>query len=389
MALPKRVKKGAWAMKKRPKLIIASLSLVAFNLLVSSPAKAEVNSGLTISPAELQLTIDKDFPVAKGAIGIRNESLSETEVVIEAADVSQIGDKLLISQSRSSQVVQLVELNNPVLKIGSKKSVNTLISVKDSERLGPGTHYFAILIKQKFTGTSEVGLSPAIQVLVTLNKEFGAVRSIKTSIIGPGKLSLSFPKAVDLVVSNTGNTTVVPRAAVYIKSGERDVAKGILNADSVPLLPGLDTKQRVSLEKLDKRMPTFGFITISATVRYDGSDAPQVINYRFLYMSKLTIVIWVIFMIALYLIIARKLRSRRKKLNKLHKEPPEPVIHQGQPHSPELTAELPANESPNRVKISVRSVSSTALKKPKKTKAKTSRQTSKKMQAKKPKKPRN
>jgi hypothetical protein len=205
--------------------------------------------------------------------------------------------------------------------IPANQTVVAKVTITNRSDLTPGGHYGAVIVTTG-SGTatkSNVSISQQLVSLIFVKKLGGEQYGLdlKKMLVDQDKGDL--PRSVSLNFASTGNVHVIPRGYIEVTDPKgKLVAKGIINPDSLLVLPGATRQLMTSLQPVaNSNVP--GQYKITAHYRYDGTDEFQT---QSLYFSRSGIprtLILSILGVTLAIFVAAATYILKKKIHKLKK----------------------------------------------------------------------
>lgn len=213
----------------------------------------KVSAGrMTVSPAHIRLDLASQKPVSP--ITYTNNTTDEVQLTLSATDFHELEDgyKLSFLEGKDVQNYQYrlsswisFDQNSLVLLPGQSGTVNIIVN---ADRLSPGAHYGTILASvQSDRSDAPVRIQEVIGTLIFVRTATGQEKiSGSISEFASDSTLFEFPGRYILRLNNTGNVEIVPYGLVTVTDiFGRQVAKGVLNADSLLILP--ETIRRFSI----------------------------------------------------------------------------------------------------------------------------------------------
>lgn len=309
------------AITRRSRAIEGLLFLLGLSYLVVQyhgvmvSAQDVASTGVTVTPSRVTLQINKGASSGLAPVSVRNDYAQPVEFEAEVWGVKQLHDGSLAPTAEPEAALKdLLSVAPRSFTLEPKQSINLQIVARDSDKLAPGGHYAAVLIRQANAVREKLSLSPAVTVMAFIIKEDGAVRKLSAaSIVKDGPL-LGLPDRVTVDFLNEGNLSVVPRASVQVRGPNGDIFKtGVLNQESLWALPSEKLKLQAILSS-SARAWLPGRYSTHVLYRYDESDDMQEIvttNWVFPPLSLLAVVVLFVLIAVLVRLFKRLIRRRR------------------------------------------------------------------------------
>lgn len=280
-------------------LRIIILVAIAGLFYPASPAYAETSaegkSGVTISPAIQEITLNSDQSRKDASIEITNRTSSELTFRISAVDFKNLdesGGVAFVGPTSGDLVSKYglspwVSLGRSTIKVaaGEKQSIKAVVLNKGS--LAPGGHYGAVVFSVEAvdpkTGLPNVNLKQTLAALLFVKKVGGERYDLQLNKLD-FKTSGQLPTELSLRFYNPGNIHVVPRGVVkLLNSSGQVVSQGVINQESGPILPETFRIYNVKLSLQEKVDTKPGRYKMVAEYRYDGYDgiATKTVDFQY------------------------------------------------------------------------------------------------------------
>lgn len=290
-------------------------------IILSYPAIAaeRKDSSLEVSPAYIDISLEKPDDIQTVEVVFTNHSKSPLTLQIFPIDFKQADDFGAIqmltnpgSYSYSLSSFLSLESDTVLLDAGQKKSFQ--VTIKNREDLSPGGHYAAVVAKVVNPNqTDQPSVSPAVSSLILLRKIGGERFNISLKDVNwpENNVVFEYPNQINLTFQNEGNIHVIPYGRVDIVDiFGRLIYKGIINTSSLAVFPESRRHIFVDMEKVENYFP----VSIN-TIKIQGQDSLHKLNYSysetFLYINPVVLVVVVLAVVGLFLI--RKKKKTHKK----------------------------------------------------------------------------
>lgn len=275
------------------------------------------NSSLEVSPAYVDINLEKPDEVQTLPIVFTNHSKSSLTLQIFPIDFKQADDFGAIqmltapgSYSYSLSSFLSLESDTVLLDPGQKKTF--MVTIKNREDLSPGGHYAAVVAKVVNAGKTELpSVSPAVSSLILLRKMGGERFNLSLKDVNwpENTVVFEYSNQINLTFQNEGNIHVIPYGRIDVTDMfGRLIFKGIINTSSVAVFPESRRHIMVDMEKVEKYLP----VSFN-TIKVQGQDSLKKVNYSytetFFYVNPMIILVLVIVVVGL---VWMKVRKRRK-----------------------------------------------------------------------------
>jgi hypothetical protein len=169
--------------------------------------------------------------------------------------------------------------------------------------LSPGGHYGALMLQANNPGSSDVSnkvsVRPIASSLLFITKLGGDTHKLSLSGVIFSRTLFSLPKSVDLRFHNDGNSHVVPRGNVYLRTaGGKLISQGTVNEDSNLVLPETYRQLNVRLHETGGLVPS-GKYSLQVDFRFDGIDIFRSYRQDFYVLQP-----WTILLVVMILVLA-------------------------------------------------------------------------------------
>jgi hypothetical protein len=287
-----------------------------------------VITGITVSPAITQLDLASD----SGTFNLRytNNTSAPVQLTFRAQDFTSLENgwrvKFLDAPEAKTYRYSLsswLEFSPPSLLLTPDQSGNLAVSVR-KESLSGGGHYASIIADIAAAPAppgENVNIKSQLVSLVFVRTQTGFEREEGkiTQFESAGSGFLSLPKSFLLDFENPGNTYLTPHGLVTIRDFlNREVARGILNTDSLIVLP--ESIRRFEIPVTVKQVKWFFPGPYQATLAVNYGTGRQSLTSRLDFVSfgdQLNLVIPILILLAVGFAISRVLKKvkRRQKLS--------------------------------------------------------------------------
>lgn len=286
---------------------------------VAQAANTQPSGGITVSPASATVQVGSLQRQASFAVGVKNNFSFPITLTARLSGLTVDNNRLMPSVNADATVSQSTTITPSTFTLQPGNAANVLVTITDSPQLSPGGHYLSLLITQTASAgeLSQLSLQAAVSTTVYVVKEDGAKRAITATTISLNRSIFSLPSLADVSFYNNGNTSTVPRGVLFVtKNGNPTIyAKGIINAESIPLFPRQTTKLQSQIMSYSNSVWP-GKYSVTTSYHYDGGDSVKTVSVSFWYIPK-TWLILAIFVLAIcaYLVSYK----RRQKVTKIAK----------------------------------------------------------------------
>lgn len=261
--------------------VLCLILLVSVGLITSTRSVSAL-SGLTISPPLREITLGSGLLEASTDLTLQNNSDQTIRASLQLVDLRALGEYGGNSLDKAG-LTNKYDLANwlalpggDTVVIASKQTVRVAVKIANRSDLAPGGHYGAIVITSSPENTSvktQVSLNQQIVSLLFIKKLGGEVYGLElessTFKQSADKKTYDIPQVITTKFKNTGNVHVVPRGYVEVADpGGKLIAKGIINQDSLNILPGSSRKYVTTLQSVAQANKS-GLYKVITYYRYD------------------------------------------------------------------------------------------------------------------------
>lgn len=290
-----------------------SLALVSLLVLgVTSPALHAV-SGIGVAPGLQEVVLNEGDQEAVFETVVSNSSESAADFRISTVDFGALdesgGVAFLGRTGQETYAYSLskwmsVDKTDITIPPGGTETIKA--TIKNSDDLGPGGHYGAIIVAAKQDAqlaNDSVAMLPGASTLVLLKKIGGEVYDMQIDSVKTNTSLLRVPQSAALRFENKGNVHVVPRGTIELTDPFNTIlARGVINEQSAFILP--ETHRVIDVPLQFSKQPWFpGRYSLATTWRYDGTEETKTVVSHHWYLGRLGIILIVILclLIVLYL----------------------------------------------------------------------------------------
>ena len=311
-------------MTRSSRNVFITIVIVFQIICIFGPARyagAEQSFGLTVSPAELSLSVSPTSPTQETTLTIANSYAVDVSLKAELQSIDESGVRLLPNGQVDSAIADALRLSATDITIPAKSTYTLKVYATSTEELSDGGHYASLVLTQR-SGTTESAVQPAVAVGIFLTKDQNIRRNLQLTNVKIDKTLFTLPKTVRLTFNNLGNTHVIPRASVGIYDGDELIAKGIVNNDSKRLLPGQHSNFSSSIDWYRRPLSPRKLL-VKITYRIDGLDVQLVKTQTSWYVPPIDALALIFLIVILW--ICRSLPKRlvlffrKKRRLQLHK----------------------------------------------------------------------
>jgi hypothetical protein len=256
-------------------LAIAITLLLAAAAVYAAPAAQQ--GSIRITPAVIRLELAKGASEVRTTVTLTNTYAAAVTLQFHLSNTSQ-------NIPGNVDPVTLVTIDDGTVTIPANGSTTQTLTLRDSNKLSPGSQALELVVTQQSAGGQGVGIQPAVRLPVNIIKTDGAVTSLgPMSIVGPS-FATQTPTTVDVTVKNTGNMMAIPRGSITIRDPHgKEVGHGVINVASAAVMPGKSLTIPVSITTAGSAVLP-GSYQIQALYGLGGDSAERTsqTNYTFI-----------------------------------------------------------------------------------------------------------
>lgn len=240
----------------RAGIIIASL------IVLLCVPKASAEGGITVSPARLDLVLEKGV------------SLKETEFKVIN------NHKSAISLTFGFEPATYLHISQTEVTLSPGQEITQKVTLEDNKDLAPGSSIYNLVITQ--TGGNVL---PSIRLPVTVVKKDGAVAAMAITNFSAPILAFNIPSQLEPAIKNTGNIVTIPHGIIsIIGPGGKVVERAALNTSSKAIAPGGGLTLATDLSRTAHAwLP--GIYRAELTFGLGGGAPTQTVSRNFLYLA--------------------------------------------------------------------------------------------------------
>ncbi|HSW37424.1 MAG TPA: hypothetical protein VLG37_03595 [Candidatus Saccharimonadales bacterium] len=282
-------------MKRIVILVISALALVLPAIAQATTPAPVKRSGVTVSPAFQELTIQAVDYVKPSNFTVTNNDSSTASFTLSAIDMGALDDTgglifsgLPADYQKKYGLAKWVQLEQTDITIAGHSTFTVQFRISNDDSLAPGGHYGAIVMTPKAKGASnknQIALSPQPTSLLFVKKIGGELYKLTLQDIKTSNGFWHLPNEVKLNFKNTGNVHVVPRGLLVVKDPfGKETARGIVNEASSLVLPERSRNFIVSIKDMNRPLWP-GRYRLLVGFRYDGQAKTREVSLYFTWLN--------------------------------------------------------------------------------------------------------
>lgn len=301
----------------------------------TSAASTITASGITVSPAIINLNLNKDQATNSFDTSLTNNTNQAISLTVSSLDFKSLNDtggltfigSSAADASRKHSLAAWITTPTDAVVIGAKQTVKVPIIIDNRSDLSPGGHYAAVLYSISAPDTSagsvKVNVNQVASTLVFVTKTDGANYGLELNKFRVRFSWWHIPRTIDLSFLNSGNSQTVPRGLITVStSSGNEVSRGQINTNSSILLPD---NTRVYSTPLLKTGSAIWPGVYKVYVTYHSDDISQIktADVNFTYINLLGIIELIVAIIVIKKFgrkvihsVVKKTRKQVKKVSK-------------------------------------------------------------------------
>jgi hypothetical protein len=290
-------------------------------------AVSQPTNGLSVSPAVINLQVSPGQDTTTFNETVTNVTNASLAVNLSTKDFGALNANGSIgfyspnskNSSNPHSLASSIQLPNTEYLIYAHQAQTITITVNDISKLSPGGHYSA-LIFTPFTAISspsknQVSFQPSVASLIFLSTAGGGTQSIKLSGLSMPRFGFNLPTNIYVLLTNTGNTQVIPRGTITLKGPTSKLAaQTVINSSSGLILPGTSRLFTEALVTKNNLLKLAGFYNVQISYHVDGSSNYQYVTKSYFYLNPLTFVY--MFLIVLIILVIKRMFKKSKQPHK-------------------------------------------------------------------------
>jgi hypothetical protein len=286
----------------RLKILLILFGCISFIFANGHLASAATSgSNITVRPFLQQVDINPDETSKHISLTINNDSQFTQTFHLSAVNFGSLGETgglvfqgaSVSSLNNTYGLARWLSIDRPDLDIPAGQQAVINVTITNDNGLAPGAHYAAIITSasRPDAKTGQLTITPKVSSLIFATKKGGDFYNEHLESVSTNGSFWSLPSSVDVRLKSTGNTYITPRGIVWLMQGQDQVYKGIINAQSAFVLPGMVRNFNVPLNKIAhfKSGLFYTKYTLRVDYRYDGDSSFATRSYSYKVINKLTV----------------------------------------------------------------------------------------------------
>jgi len=240
--------------------------------------------GVTVSPAFQQASISSAESQHAVSFKITNNENQARTFDLSVQDFNTLGESggLFFVGTNPTELqkkyglAKWLSLPQKEITLQPKQTQTIQAQILNLPDLSPGGHYGALMLQAQNSvnsnGNNKVSVRPIASSLLFVTKLGGDTHKLSLASVSFSRTLFSLPSSVDLRFHNDGNSHVIPRGNVYLRTaGGKLISQGVINEDSNIILPETYRQFNLQLHKTGSFTPS-GKYSLQVDFRFDGID---------------------------------------------------------------------------------------------------------------------
>jgi hypothetical protein len=308
-------------MRKQYWLALIVIFAATLYLFQKNTLAAQAPTGITVSPAFQQVNLQAGESQHPVNFTVTNNKGSAQTLDLSSADFNTLNESggLLFVGTNPTKLqekyglAKWLSLPQKQITIPAKQTVTINAVILNQSDMPAGGHYGALMLALAGNGNQSSGnniaVHPIASSLIFVTKIGGDTHKLGLIDVNYNHSIYTQPSDITLRFKNIGNTHLIPRGSVTIKSSSgKLINKGIINDDSGIILPETFRQYHVPLKQINSSLLP-GRYKIKIDYRFDGFNQYRTYVNSYWYTPLWTMLILVI---AVFILVWYFLRKRLK-----------------------------------------------------------------------------
>lgn len=287
---------------------------------VESAVAQSAAGAIQIEPAFQEVELTESTGTASAQIKISNTSFTQQTFELSAVDIQQFDNdgRIILADKPVSganfSLSSFITIPQTEVTIQPQSSADIPVLVTNSQSLGAGGHYAAVVARLSAETTSDQVVLPAVSSFILVRKQGGEQYNL--SLVDSSLNSMfwwhTLPDKLALQFSNQGNSHVIPRGTIDITDQfNRLIIKGIINENSLYIFPNTQRSIEQSLQTVSPVLP------ISLLhVQFDGTTQPGSVAFHQSFWMVYFDIKGVGILVGVMILLITMMRKIRKRVRK-------------------------------------------------------------------------
>jgi hypothetical protein len=324
---------ASWGKKLSATVALTLLSL----LIVSGAARAtnisKASYGITVGPAGQQVSLSQGQDSLTFNTGIANNTNTSVVVELSALDFTGLNNSGAISfltsarqdKSNTHSLASSLSYVLPEFALAPGQTETVPVTINNANLLSVGGHYAAIIFKVKNAPVlgvkNTVNVNEEVSSLVFVSTEGLGTQSVVLQYASLGSHFTHFPKNVNVILADPGNTQTVPTGVIQIVNSKGTIiTQTQINTSANLILPEVNRLFNFKLTSY-KAQPTTGYYTFKFYYKTASQTRYNLYQKRFLYIAPQVLYLSIAIVVLLIILLVQRLprlsgyKSKHKKFN--------------------------------------------------------------------------
>ena len=301
------------------------VGLSSFLFIQPAFAASKTINGLSVSPAIINIQASPGQDVVTFNETITNITTNQLAVNLSVKDFGALNASGSIgfygsgykSFTNPHSLSSAIDLPTTEYLINPHQSQTISVNINNVSQLSAGGHYSALIFTPfiAISGAThnQVNLQPSVASLIFLTTASGGVQGVKLGGLSMASIGFTLPSNVYVLLTNTGNTQIIPRGSVTLKGPTSNlITQSIINSNSGLILPNTSRLFNETLTSSHDLFKLAGIYHLQLIYRVDGSSNFQTATKSFLYINPLIFVFLLLIILIIRFFVGHHKKSKYK-----------------------------------------------------------------------------
>ncbi len=305
------------------KELFLTVALLLLSLLIAkgvSRATSLTGSsyGITVGPAAQEVFLAQGQDSLIFNTGVANNTNQSVVVELSALDFTGLNNKGAISflttpqevKSDTHSLASNLSFALPEFLLTPEQTKTVPVTINDANQLSIGGHYAAIIFKVKnapVLGVKNlVNINEEVSSLVFVSTKGSGTQSVALQYVSLGSVFTNFPKLVNVILADNGNTQTVPNGVIQIVNNKGTViTQTQINTTSNLILPQVNRLFSFKLTSFTTR-PATGYYTFKLYYKTASQTGYNLYKKRFLYIAPEALYLAIVIVVLLVILLVQR-----------------------------------------------------------------------------------
>jgi hypothetical protein len=285
-------------------LISACLFTLSWLFIEARPVAA-TGAGITVTPGRLLFILSKDALEQTLPVHVTNNYNVPVRFSVQLKGIDETAGLLVPTDKVDTNLAAVTAISETDVLVPAHQTHTVQVQIRNLSSLSPGGHYATIVLTALNSKGKNLSLQAAISLSLFAVKVDGAKQNLAIVSSGTNGWLLHAPSSTRITFTNKGNIHVVPRGSISVYGGsERLVGRGIINSQSLPMLPGTVLTVQVPVVRL-ARIWTPQKLTTVIAYHPDSSETIETVEKSQYYIPPIYLLLLPL-LYGLYKVVARR-----------------------------------------------------------------------------------